>query len=288
MPANARPTSENTMISIAARMSRFEESASARASQIARALKAQGRDILALTTGEPDFPTPEHVKQAAIEAMKREQTKYTNVDGMPDLKRAIQAKFRRENGLDYAPDQIIVCAGAKQAIFNALTATLEPGEEVIVPAPYYVSYFDMTRLAGGEPRRPRRAPHSSTRGAVRRHHRSRPSARGQRDERTSTSRRREVRGLDVPRPAPDATRLWDSPILRSMLAAYSARSGEVYDDAPGPACCIADGSFRRGPLTIADGRLCAWRSSERVGTRAIVGIAHRRSTAGAETDGDGR
>ena len=139
------------MITIAARMSRFEESASARASQIARALKAQGRDILALTTGEPDFPTPEHVKQAAIEAMKREQTKYTNVDGMPDLKRAIQAKFRRENGLDYAPDQIIVCAGAKQAIFNALTATLEPGEEVIVPAPYYVSYFDMTRLAGGEP-----------------------------------------------------------------------------------------------------------------------------------------
>jgi aspartate aminotransferase len=139
------------MIELAARMSRFEESASARASQIARDLKAQGRDILALTTGEPDFPTPEHVKEAAIEAMRREQTKYTNIDGTPELKRAIAAKFKRENGLDYQPGQIIVGAGAKQAIFNALTATLEPGDEVIVPAPYYLAYFDITRLAGGEP-----------------------------------------------------------------------------------------------------------------------------------------
>ena len=139
------------MITIAARMSRFEESASARASQIARALKEQGRDVLALTTGEPDFPTPEHIKDAAIEAMRREQTKYTNIDGMPDLKRAIAAKFRRENGLEYALDQIIVGAGAKQAIFNAMTATLEAGDEVIVPSPYYVSYFDIARLAGGEP-----------------------------------------------------------------------------------------------------------------------------------------
>src|SRR5579862_8089711 len=139
------------MIEIAGRMSRFEESASARASQIARALKAQGRDILALTTGEPDFPTPEHVKEAAIEAMRREQTKYTNMDGAPELKRAVAAKFKRENGLDYATDQIIVGAGAKQAIFNAMTATLEAGDEVIVPAPYYLSYFDIARLAGGEP-----------------------------------------------------------------------------------------------------------------------------------------
>ena len=101
------------MITIAARMSRFEESASARASQIARTLREQGRDVLALTTGEPDFPTPEHIKDAAIEAMRREQTKYTNIDGMPDLKRAIAAKFRRENGLEYALDQIIVgdCEG---------------------------------------------------------------------------------------------------------------------------------------------------------------------------------
>src|SRR4051812_43153395 len=139
------------MITLAARMSRFEESASARASQIARALQAQGRDVLALTTGEPDFPTPEHVKQAAIEAMRREQTKYTNIDGTPELKRAVAAKFKRENGLDYKLEQIIVGAGAKQAIFNAMTATLEPGDEVIVPRPYYLAYFDITRLAGGEP-----------------------------------------------------------------------------------------------------------------------------------------
>ena len=139
------------MITLAGRMARFEESASARASQIARALQAQGRDVLAMTTGEPDFPTPEHVKQAAVEAMKREQTKYTNTDGTPELKRAVAAKFKRENGLDYAIDQIIVGAGAKQAIFNALMATLEAGDEVIIPTPYYVSYFDMVRLAGGEP-----------------------------------------------------------------------------------------------------------------------------------------
>lgn len=139
------------MIELAARMSRFEESASARASKIARDLKAQGRDILALTTGEPDFPTPEHVKQAAIEAMRREETKYTNVDGTPALKRAIAAKFKRENGLDYKTDQIIVGAGAKQAIFNAMTATLEAGDEVIVPRPYYLAYFDIARLSGAEP-----------------------------------------------------------------------------------------------------------------------------------------
>jgi aspartate aminotransferase len=140
------------MITLAGRMSRFEESPSARASQIARALQAQGRDVLAMTTGEPDFPTPEHVKQAAIEAMKREQTKYTNTDGTPELKRAVAAKFKRENGLDYGIEQIIVGAGAKQAIFNALMATLEAGDEVIIPTPYYVSYFDMVRLAGGEPK----------------------------------------------------------------------------------------------------------------------------------------
>ena len=139
------------MIELASRMNRFKESASARASQIARDLKAQGRDILAMTTGEPDFPTPEHVKQAAIEAMRREETKYTNVDGTPQLKRAVAAKFKRENGLDYKLDEVIVCTGAKQAIFNALTATLEPNDEVIVPAPYYLGYFDITQLCGGNP-----------------------------------------------------------------------------------------------------------------------------------------
>ena len=134
---------------IATRMNRFGESASARASQTARALAAAGRDILRLTTGEPDFPTPEHVKRAAIEAMRREQTKYTNIDGTPELKLAVAAKFRRENGLTYAPEEILVGAGAKQVIFNAMMATLDPGDEVLVPLPYYVSYMDIASLAEG-------------------------------------------------------------------------------------------------------------------------------------------
>ncbi len=139
------------MNGIASRMERFEEAASARASQIARDLAAAGRDILALTTGEPDFPTPEHVKAAAIEAMRREETKYTNISGSPALKRAVAAKFQRENGLAYAPDEILVGTGAKQVIFNAMMATLEPGDEVLVPLPYYISYNEITRLAEGVP-----------------------------------------------------------------------------------------------------------------------------------------
>ncbi len=139
------------MNGIASRLDRFEESASARASQIARDLAAAGRDILRLTTGEPDFPTPEHVKRAATEAMRREETKYTNVSGTPALKQAVAAKFRRENGLAYTTDQILVGAGAKQVIFNAMMATLEPGDEVLVSRPYYVSYHDIVRLAEGTP-----------------------------------------------------------------------------------------------------------------------------------------
>jgi len=139
------------MIEIASRMSRFQESASARASQIARDLAARGRDVLRLTTGEPDFPTPEHVKEAATRAMREEQTKYTSIDGTPELKRAIAAKFQRDHGLSYAPGEIIVGAGAKQVIFNAMMATLEPGDEVVVPVPYYVSYADITKLAEGCP-----------------------------------------------------------------------------------------------------------------------------------------
>ena len=139
------------MNGIASRLDRFEESASARASQIARDLAAAGRDILRLTTGEPDFPTPEHVKRAATEAMRREETKYTNISGTPVLKHAVAAKFRRENGLAYTADQILVGAGAKQVIFNAMMATLEPGDEVLVALPYYVSYHDIVRLAEGTP-----------------------------------------------------------------------------------------------------------------------------------------
>lgn len=139
------------MIEIASRMNRFQESASARASQIARDLAAQGRDICRLTSGEPDFPTPEHVKQAAIEAMRREQTKYTSIDGTPELKRAVAAKFQRDHGLTYAADQILVSTGAKQVIFNAMMASVEPGDEVVIPSPYYVSYADVVKLSEGVP-----------------------------------------------------------------------------------------------------------------------------------------
>ena len=117
----------------------------------ARELKRQGRDVISLGAGEPDFDTPENVKAAAIAAIQRGETKYTDVDGIPELKAAICAKFKRENGLDYKPSQINVSPGGKPVIFNALMATLSPGDEVIVPAPYWVSYPDMVLLAGGEP-----------------------------------------------------------------------------------------------------------------------------------------
>ena len=114
-------------------------------------LKRAGIDVIGLGAGEPDFDTPDFVKEAAIEAIRRGQTKYTNVDGTPELKDAIVAKFKRENDLDYTPANIHVAPGGKPVIFNALVATLNPGDEVIVPAPYWVSYPDMVLLAGGEP-----------------------------------------------------------------------------------------------------------------------------------------
>ena len=117
----------------------------------ARELKRQGRDVISLGAGEPDFDTPENVKAAAIAAIQRGETKYTDVDGIPELKAAICAKFKRENGLDYKPSQINVSPGGKPVIFNALMATLSPGDEVIVPAPYWVSYPDMVELAEGKP-----------------------------------------------------------------------------------------------------------------------------------------
>ncbi|MEL7469762.1 MAG: pyridoxal phosphate-dependent aminotransferase [Pseudomonadota bacterium] len=114
-------------------------------------LKAAGADIIGLGAGEPDFDTPDHIKQAAIDAMSAGKTKYTAVDGIAELKQAIAEKFKRENGLDYAPSQVTVSNGGKQVLYNALMATLNPGDEVIVPAPYWVSYPDMVLLAGGEP-----------------------------------------------------------------------------------------------------------------------------------------
>jgi len=117
----------------------------------AKAMRAEGRDVIALSAGEPDFDTPGHVKAAARAAMDRGETKYTAPEGIPELRAAIADKFGRENGLDYAPDQVIVTTGGKQAIFNALLATLDPGDEVIVPAPYWVSYPDIVRLTGATP-----------------------------------------------------------------------------------------------------------------------------------------
>ncbi len=117
----------------------------------ARELKAAGKDVIGLGAGEPDFDTPDNIKQAAIDAINRGETKYTAVDGTPELKRAICAKFKRENGLDYEPAQINVGTGGKQVLYNALLATLNPGDEVIIPAPYWVSYPDIVLLGGGEP-----------------------------------------------------------------------------------------------------------------------------------------
>lgn len=114
-------------------------------------LRAQGRDIIGLSAGEPDFDTPEHIRQAAKDAIDAGHTRYTAVDGMLSLKQAICGKFARENGLDYTPSQITVGTGGKQILFNALLATLNPGDEVIIPAPYWVSYPDMVLLAGGTP-----------------------------------------------------------------------------------------------------------------------------------------
>ena len=114
-------------------------------------LKAEGRDIIALGAGEPDFDTPEHIRSAAIRAIEAGKTRYTAVDGIPELKRAICAKFERDNGLHYTPSQISVGTGGKQVLYNALMATLDAGDEVIIPAPYWVSYPDMVRLAGGTP-----------------------------------------------------------------------------------------------------------------------------------------
>ncbi len=119
---------------------------------LAAELRAAGRDLISLGAGEPDFPTPRHIGDAAIAAIRAGQTRYTPVDGTAELKAAVQAKFSRENGLDYDMSQILVTSGAKQALFNLCMALLGPGDEAIIPAPYWVSYPDMVRLAGAEPR----------------------------------------------------------------------------------------------------------------------------------------
>lgn len=134
---------------LSAALGRIKPSASIVANQRARELAAQGRDVIALSSGEPDFDTPDHIKDAAAAAMAAGKTKYTPVAGIPELRKAIRAKFQRENGLDYGLDQIIVGTGGKQVIANALLATVNPGDEVIIPAPFWVSYPEIVALCGG-------------------------------------------------------------------------------------------------------------------------------------------
>jgi aspartate aminotransferase len=140
------------MFAQSAALARVKPSATLAADAKARDLKAAGKDVISLAAGEPDFDTPENIKEAAIRAIREGKTKYTNVDGIPELKAAICAKFQRENGLSYTPAQVNVSPGGKPVIYNAMVASLNPGDEVVIPAPYWVSYPDMVLLAGGEPR----------------------------------------------------------------------------------------------------------------------------------------
>ena len=135
---------------LSAALDRVKPSATIAVTDKARALKAAGRNVIGLGAGEPDFDTPENIKQAAIKAIKDGKTKYTDVGGIPELKEAVINKFKRENNLAYKPNQVIVGTGGKQVLYNALMATMNPGDEVIIPAPYWVSYPEMVALAGGE------------------------------------------------------------------------------------------------------------------------------------------
>jgi aspartate aminotransferase len=136
---------------IADALARVKPSATIAVTQKARDLKAQGREIISLSVGEPDFDTPDNVKEAAIAAIRRGETKYTPVSGIAPLREAVARKFKRENNLDYRPAQTIVGTGGKQILFNAFLATCNPGDEVVIPAPYWVSYPDMVLIAGGTP-----------------------------------------------------------------------------------------------------------------------------------------
>ncbi len=140
------------MAFIADHLKRIKPSPTIAVTDKARALKAAGRNVIGLGAGEPDFDTPPNIKEAAIKAIQSgKASKYTQVDGMPELKEAIARKFKRENALDYKTSQVTVSAGGKQVLYNAFMATLNPGDEVIIPAPYWVSYPDMVLLAGGTP-----------------------------------------------------------------------------------------------------------------------------------------
>lgn len=138
-------------IKLSSRVQRVKPSPTLAVTALAAKLRSEGKDVIGLGAGEPDFDTPDHIKQAAIEAIKAGQTKYTPVDGTPELKQAIIDKFQRDNQFDYQPDQILVSSGGKQSFFNLCQALLDPNDEVIIPAPYWVSYPDMVLLADGQP-----------------------------------------------------------------------------------------------------------------------------------------
>src|ERR1700756_3125546 len=140
------------MAFLADQIMRIKPSATIAVTDKARALKAAGRDVIGLGAGEPDFDTPENIKEAAIKAIRDgKASKYTAVDGIPELKAAVARKFKRENKLDYKPSQIIIGTGGKQVLYNALVATINPGDEVIIPAPFWVSYPEMVLLCDGTP-----------------------------------------------------------------------------------------------------------------------------------------
>ena len=138
-------------IKLSSRVQRVKPSPTLAVTALAAKLRSEGKDVIGLGAGEPDFDTPENIKQAAIEAIKAGKTKYTAVDGTPELKQAIIDKFQRDNRFDYQPDQILVSSGGKQSFFNLCQALLDPEDEVIIPAPYWVSYPDMVLLADGKP-----------------------------------------------------------------------------------------------------------------------------------------
>ena len=145
------PKDRNRVMLIADRLTKISPSQTIAISSKARALKAAGRDVISLSAGEPDFDTPDNIKQAAIRAIESGETKYTDVAGTPALRRAVAAKFKRDSGIEYAPEEIIISTGGKQVIYNAMVATLNPGDEVVIPSPCWVSYPDIVALAEGTP-----------------------------------------------------------------------------------------------------------------------------------------
>jgi len=138
-------------VKLSDRVQQVQPSPTLAVTALAASLRAQGRDVIGLGAGEPDFDTPDHIKEAAIEAIRAGKTKYTPVDGTPELKQAVVDKFHRDNGISYKPEQILVSCGGKQSFFNMAQALLNPGDEAVIPAPYWVSYPDMVKLAGGVP-----------------------------------------------------------------------------------------------------------------------------------------